>query len=981
MKKDLKSTNILFLLQVLLIACSVKTQNMDSLLQIRAATTNPTKLYEVDMLLAKTAFKNRDFEVATFHVDKAIGQLQNLQKDKFKHDSYYLAGKIVFEKGQFHIVDSIYTIALQYATNRNDRINTYIQKSLSQLKTENLQKMMFYLSKTREYIGKDTINARMVDYYYLYCNYYLVNNDYFNALESLLKANEIRKKMGLNPAWITNNHLFLYEELGEYKRTIDMRLKLLQKAKKENDYTTQLYSYLSIAGSYIRMEQYDSTQKYCYKIIELKNKKNVSEIFGTVYYLLGMTHLRQNQLDSAKYYFQLGIDISLEQRVEKELGTNYFGMIQLYMLQGNTQIAKSYAEKITDINNYVRFRFNNTLATFYADEGNYKKAFEYVSENMKKWKKQGGNSNSYKFISNLLNDKYEREKEAARLEKENGLRIRNLIGVGLGLILLLVLGWSITVYRNNKRRKQYNQVLQTKNDELKALDEIKTRFFANVSHEFKTPLTLILNPIRRLLTKNQLSEEDKFLVQSAEKNSLQLLELTNQVLELTKFEVNKVDNHPIVFNLNQTIGKLYADFESLALSQKIQFEKQVEVNESLNLYLDYTKFTTIIKNLISNAIKFTSEQGQVIFKVTEQFKSIEITIEDTGRGIHPKDLPHIFDRYYQAKASNSIQEGGTGIGLAICSEYTKLLGGSLTVQSEYEKGSKFIFSLPKVEAAATALPNTIINETSSSKPITILPTPTQNKKLPTVLIVEDNVDMQNYLQLTLKDYYQLEIASHGKAALAILKQKHENIQFIISDVMMPEMNGYELLAHLKKNPNYASIPTIMLTALSGTDDKLKALRIGIDDYLTKPFIDEELLTRMDNLLQNREERTAFKQHDEKDEPKTENERDNFSQEDQAWLERLERYVHRNLAYSITADLIADHLHISRVKLYKKLKQLVGLTPNQYVNEIRYQTARRLIDENNHWTIKAIASQVGFKDEKNFARNFKQKFGKYPSELL
>ncbi len=928
------------------------------------------------MFIAKAYFSERDFDLATTYIDKAIEGVQGFDNENFKFATYQLAGKIALENNQYNKADSIFSIALLHTYKNKEKARLYSYKHTTQTRLGNLDKGLNYLSEMHKYIGNDTISSLMAEYYFNLKIHYEEQRNTLKSLEYILKAKKIQEQIGEDLITVNRNISGIYYSLGAYEKCIDIQLELLEQFQKENKYKDELHTLYTIGDTYLELKEYDLTKKYAFKAIELRKKENVSDVFGFNYYLIGMSHLKQNQLDSANHYFQLGIDISLERQENKELADNYFGMSELRMLQGNTQEAKTYGEKGLAGINYVSFNTNDRLATIYAQERNYKAAYNRLRENWTERTKQDENRGNYEIISNLLSEKHEREKETVRLEKEAAQSTRNILGLGLITTLLLTLGWSITVHRNNKQRKRYNEELQAKNDELKTLDETKTRFFANISHEFKTPLTLILNPISRILKNKQLNEKDKFLAQSAEENSLQLLALTNQLLELTKFDVNKVENNPIVFNLAQTINKLYADFKSLAVSKKIRFEKDIQVHEDLNVLLDYNKFITIIKNLISNAIKFTNEEGEIKLKVIEKLNTLEVRIEDTGRGIHPSDLSHIFDRYYQAKITSSIQEGGTGIGLAICYEYSKLLGGSLNVQSEYGKGSNFIFMLPKTVVEKTALPNILLEQHPISKTVFLTPNPSKNEKPHTILIVEDNLDMQNYLRLILQDYYQIEIAPHGKSALKILKEKYKNIQLIISDVMMPEMNGYELLTHLKRNANYASIPTIMLTALSGTDYKLKALRTGIDDYLTKPFVDEELLIRIDNLLQNQEEKTAYRQYNE-----NETTSNHLTKENLEWLENLENYINRNLSYPLTVLSIAEHLHTSKTNLYKQLKTLTGLTPSQYVNEIRYQTARNLIKEQSNWTIKAISLKVGFKDEKNFARNFKKRFGKYPSDFL
>ncbi|NJN78034.1 MAG: response regulator [Saprospiraceae bacterium] len=457
--------------------------------------------------------------------------------------------------------------------------------------------------------------------------------------------------------------------------------------------------------------------------------------------------------------------------------------------------------------------------------------------------------------------------------------------------------------------------------------------------------------------------------------------MTTQVLELTKFEANKGSYNPINFNLFQSLKKLHADFETTAQSRQIDFQLEYSGDEDLVVYWDFFKFSTIVKNLISNALKFTSEQCKIVIDAKIEDKKLTLQVKDNGQGISANDLPHIFGRYYQAKNSVTIQEGGTGIGLAICKEYAKALNGTISVQSQQGHGSVFTLVLPIVENATaniSMLPtaSNIATETT----ISTSPSTTEKANLPQVLLVEDNLSMQEYIHYILKENYQVHIVPHGKAALNFLS-KNKAIQLIISDLMMPEMNGYELIEALKSNSQYATIPTIMLTALSDTKDKLKALRIGIDDYLTKPFNDEELMARIDNLLDNYEQKTEFVAL----EKSIDNQSNRISEtlsEDQQWLQELEEIILKKIGHTnYSVDDLAHDMAMSRVPFYQKLKSLTGLTPKKYIDELRFQKAREILENQELHTIQAVALRVGLKDQKHFARNFKKRFGKYPSEYL
>ena len=371
---------------------------------------------------------------------------------------------------------------------------------------------------------------------------------------------------------------------------------------------------------------------------------------------------------------------------------------------------------------------------------------------------------------------------------------------------------------------------------------------------------------------------------------------------------------------------------------------------------------------------------------------MEIQVQDSGRGIHSHDLPHVFDRYFQSKMPKAVSEGGTGIGLAICKEYSKLLGGDIWVQSKYGENTTFGVSLPKVVTENPVIVPASIVSTTSTDTNKLIPVESNND-LPTILLVEDNLEMQAYIQFTLGVYYNIIVAGNGYIGIKTLEAHTHQIQLIISDVMMPVMDGYEFLETVKKDERFAAIPIIMLTALSDTKHKLKGLRMGIDDYLTKPFVDEELIVRIDNLIANADERQAFQltrtnpaisisNEDVSKKQVIDHAEEKISIQDLEWLKNLETIVKENISDSrYTVDKLALEIAMSRSLVYRKIKALTGLTPNNYINQARYEQARYYLETKKIANIKTIAYEVGFKDEKYFARNFKKRFGKYPSEFL
>ncbi|MFK7948861.1 MAG: ATP-binding protein [Saprospiraceae bacterium] len=538
--------------------------------------------------------------------------------------------------------------------------------------------------------------------------------------------------------------------------------------------------------------------------------------------------------------------------------------------------------------------------------------------------------------------------------------------------------------------KNQEQIIEKRTSEVRAYyerDVAKTRFFSNVSHELKTPLTLIISPIKRLLKNKNISKEDYYLMQSIEKNSLQLYDLTQQLLEFAKFEFDTVEVKNVNDNLEKSMRKLYEDFKSLATYKKIDFQFTYQGHSNLIIETDHYKLTTIVKNLLSNAIKYTIENDTITFGVTEFEDTLEITVEDTGSGIHKSDLLHIFDRYYQAQIMNSLVEGGTGIGLAICKEYAALLEGTITVKSVFGEGSKFTVTLPKKLAEKTSKPLLIPTSNNLNSLPLVIQDDTIKPHLPTILLVEDNMDLQQYIQLILRPSFNVIIANHGQEALNILKTESQNIRLIISDIMMPIMDGYEFLEQLKQLPDYVEIPVIMLTALSDMNNKIKALRYGIDDYIPKPFTDEELLVRIDNLLDNATQRMEYQQQEEELTPSPIKDAiipatSDISYTDNSWLEELEQKVLENYSdYDFSVEQLAHLMAMSISSLFKKTKRIIGLTPMQYIKEVRLLEARKLLEIRKHTSVKEVVYSVGFKDVRNFSRNFKKRFGKKPSAYL
>ena len=578
----------------------------------------------------------------------------------------------------------------------------------------------------------------------------------------------------------------------------------------------------------------------------------------------------------------------------------------------------------------------------------------------------------------------------------------------LASILVLILGVIWFVKRRTRLLKETQKLLETEvqkataqiesdkrtieiqAEELRQLDKVKSRFFANVSHELRTPLTLMLGPISSVLKGKNLSNKDFTLLKKAQTGGKDLLKLVGSILDLSKMEAGKMELHETPENLFALTRRIAANFESHAERQGVKFEYNYTAEPTLRLSLDKDKLTIILNNLLSNAIKFTSNGGNISMTITDLSNLIQITVEDTGRGIHPTDLPNVFNRFYQSTQPAAPTEGGTGIGLALSQEFVKLMEGKIWVESQLTKGSTFFVQFPRKEVLGAAHDDAPILEEEQLTTVPILEvadnessakaadTPTQ-----TILVVEDNYSLRDYIATILKPHYEILTAENGQVALNLLQDESSaNIpHLIISDIMMPVMDGYQLLEQVKSTAKLSSLPVIMLTARADIQDKLKALRIGVDDYLLKPFVEEELLVRIENLLENRDNRNAFLVENEMV-TTTESSAIKNSAEELHWLKELEITLKTkidNPAYSL-AQMSADFA-MSESTFTRQLKRLTGLTPIRYLQELRLSEARRFLENREYRTIAKVAFQVGFRDANAFSRAFKKRFGKSPSDFV
>ncbi|WP_223648561.1 ATP-binding protein [Hymenobacter psoromatis] len=541
-----------------------------------------------------------------------------------------------------------------------------------------------------------------------------------------------------------------------------------------------------------------------------------------------------------------------------------------------------------------------------------------------------------------------------------------------------------TVQARTEEISHQNLVLATQRDELTAqaerlrtLDQEKTRFFTNITHEFRTPLTLMLGPAAQIAadTHEPATRQQAALVQ---RNAQRLLHLINQLLDLSRLEAGQQPLHPAPGEVVGFVRGLVGSFESLAQQRGIGYSFATD-HPTLLVAFDADQLEKVVLNLLSNAFKFTPSAGEVAVRLhwaaeADSPAQLELTVRDTGCGIAAAQLPHVFDRFYQADASDTREHEGSGIGLALTKELVELHGGTIVLHSEPGRGTTAIVRLPLALAeAGPAVPAPpAVAEITAEKIFTDAPLPTADAEAPCVLVIEDNADMRAYLRTVLAADYQLLEAPNGEAGLALAREHLPDL--VLSDAMMPRLDGYGVCRALKLDERTSHIPLVLLTAKADLPSRLQGLDTGADAYLTKPFRREELLAQLRNLVLGRQQlQAAYRRSLAEPAPPRP------PTMEEAFLARVRQAVEAALDdETLGVETLSHELALSRTQLHRKLKALTGQAPGDFIRLVRLNRAHALL-AGGTTTVAEAAYQVGYGNPANFSTSFSRHFGYAPSE--
>ncbi len=723
-----------------------------------------------------------------------------------------------------------------------------------------------------------------------------------------------------------------YQEVLKYSNKIEEEIDSFGKKH-------QAYYFIVLGDKLIKLKKHTSAKKVLEKGIKLCKETNYTSMLSIAKTDLGIVYAETGQ-------FKKAIDILEKRNKEAEYNLEIkrgilFGLSKAYEGVKNYKNANIYLKKYIDINDSIaKLSSKSKFAEFDAKFKTAEKDKKIVEQKL-------------------------------QLTKEKSKRNKFIFGS----LLLLLIGFLGFQWQNSiQKQKKLATENQLKTE--KEINELRTKFLGNIAHEIRTPLTLITGNLE--LAKENIAKKEKALqnIDVALTNSKKVVQDANEILELLKFEKNKTTIKLNDVDLDTTLKRIFYSFKSLAELKYIDLDYNSAIPKGYIAKIDVEKVEKILNNLISNAVKYSPSNSKIIFEAFLDETKLIVDVTDFGQGIHFNETEKIFQRFYQASNSQSV--GGIGIGLSLAKEFANLLKGDLTVKSQLQKGSTFTLTIP-IEKSETKIADTqkdeiLLNrdiETKDEVKSQITTGFNQTKKR--ILIVEDNPEMNNYLVEILSDTYQCTQAFNGLEALEILK-KH-NFDLITSDIMMPNMDGFEFREAVNKDSKLRGIPFILISAKTLPEDKIRGFQLGIDDYIIKPFNKNELLARITGLIKHKEERDKWQKENKSLVSLNE-------KSDKKLLQKIEKIILDNISnenYKIAN--LAKEVGYSQRQLTRLIKQYTGMSPVKFILEIRLQKAYANIQHNTFFTLSEVRYDVGIISASYFNKKFKERFGISPTELI
>ncbi len=653
----------------------------------------------------------------------------------------------------------------------------------------------------------------------------------------------------------------------------------------------------------------------------------------------------------------------------------------------NTTSTEDSKNDISYLNKLTLDHTNNSLTFFFSTLNYWQPDKSYFRYRLKNFDHEWNSTLNTNFAtySNLSPGSYTLELEAYNYAGIKSNEVKSmaitilpplwLSKPFLGLYIIMAMALIYLAFKIFVARQQMNNQLRVANLEKQHSEEIldtKQQFFTNISHEFRTPLSLIMPPIKQVINSGTVKGKNLEMLQLAEKNSKRLLTLVNQILDFRKLETEDIPLIKTDADLVAFCNDIFQSFKDLASRHEIKYNFTSNASQFITSF-DKEKTEAILFNILGNAFKHTPVEGAISLKIhipIDTKKNVEISVSDSGSGIPANELDKIFDQFYQSDIHRD-QKQGTGIGLAMAREYALLHKGNIEVSSEVGKGSTFTYNFPAEKSA-----NPIITETISNNNEILSKEKVQNQSdLKKLLIIDDNPDILDYIEMNLNTSYQIFRAANGKAGL----EKADRIKpdIIVSDIMMPVMDGIQMCKQLKSNPDYQRIPIILLTAKALDKQKTEGMVSGANMYITKPFDIAYLKACVNNLVQTESVLYQYIKNKLIINPETERSAENNQNE--LFIKKVMEIISQNVSNpDLTVELISSEIGLSSTHLYRKIKSITNQSTKDVIKNYRLNTAAHMI-KNNEGNITEIMYSVGFSSLSSFSKSFKSMFGCNPSD--
>ncbi|MEO9474627.1 MAG: tetratricopeptide repeat protein [Cyclobacteriaceae bacterium] len=826
-----------------------------------------------------------------------------------------------------------------------------------------------------------------IDYNSLY-DFYRKIGDYEKAYYYVIKAIDQAERVGVEYGMADsyNNLGIVYDLQGDYenavinyRKAIDINLVLGE--TREWKLGTN-YNNLGIVLK--NLEKYDSSELAYNRALDIMEARQSEYGKAVILDNLGALFHAQGQYAKAVSHHKKGLDImkrlgsrEQESQILLNMASSQFKLQEVDEAEQNALAAYEIAQK--DGQTETLRMSAELLAEWYASVGKFAEAYKFQKVYQEQYAKFQ-NSEKNKAVENLK-IKYEtsqRESEnellRSKVEVNESLIERQRLYILLASVLILfVLVVLYLIYRNYRLESKRKALIQTQARRLEEMDSYKSKFFANVSHDLRTPLTLIKSRVEALQNdeKSFLSEQAQDILLKLKMDNEQLVSFADDIQQLIALEEDKLNIQYQKIHVSRFFQTIIKLFKSFAEMRGVRLSFDSELTDDVVAHLDVENIQRVAYNLLNNAFKFTPQGGSISWKIAPEQNGFTFIISDTGIGLEDKLLPRVFERYYQADNQARPQEG-LGIGLSFVREVVELHGGTITVKSVVGHGTTFRGFIPYNLDKKLSISEEDTFEYLHDRTDRMLELERLNKNQdsavlssrawsgnPIVLIVDDHAEVREYIGKTLEEDYHILQASNGREALSILEKRR--VDLVVTDLMMPYLDGFGLMDAMRNDPRFSQMPTMVVSARMGDDERSKVLKKGVNDFLSKPFDRVEMKARIANLLSSKGQR-LFESEDAESEIR------------RSVLDRLHDYLIQNIDRQTPVTELAEELLTSTRNLYRMIKELTGKTPLEYQKQCRFEYVKEKVAKREVNSVKEAAALIGMKNTTYFKKQFEERFG-------